>query len=142
MTATYNIGIIVSDFNEEITSAMTDKASETIKGMGHTVISVQHVPGAFDIPLICHLMLKRKDIDGIICLGAVIKGETGHDKVVAENAARKIADLTVMHEKPVTLGIIGPGASWELADSRKEQYAIHAAEAVIHLLNTKKGIGQ
>ena len=134
----YNIGIVVSDFNEEITSVMLEKAESVIKEAGHHVSQVCHVPGAFDIPLIAHLLLKRKDTDGVICLGAVIKGETGHDDVVAENAARKIADLSIKHEKPVTLGIIGSGATWELADSRKEQYGTHSAEAVIHLLDTKK----
>jgi 6,7-dimethyl-8-ribityllumazine synthase len=77
-------------------------------------------------------LLQRKDVDGVIALGAVIEGETEHDDIVIQNAARKIADLSVEHDKPVGLGISGPGMTRLQAEDRIER-AKAAVEAVVKL---------
>jgi 6,7-dimethyl-8-ribityllumazine synthase len=95
---------------------------------------VVRVPGAFDIPLAAKKMLMDKKNDGAVALGAVVKGETAHDEVVVDNAARLLADLSLEFRKPVTLGIIGHGASWKSAEARAEEYAERAVVSAMKLV--------
>ena len=83
-------------------------AKKQAKKMDAIITYVCYVPGSYDMPVIVQELLKKKDVDAAVTLGAVIKGETNHDEIVAENAARLIADLSVKHSKPVALGITGP----------------------------------
>ena len=77
-------------------------------------------------------LLERKDIDGVVALGAVIEGETEHDDVVIQHASRKISDLSVDSNKPVGLGISGPGMTRLQAQDRIDR-AKAAVEAVVKL---------
>jgi 6,7-dimethyl-8-ribityllumazine synthase len=85
------------------------------------------------MPLILEQLLKKKDVDAAVALGAVIKGETGHDKIVAENAARLIADLSIKHGKPVALGITGPDMTFEQALARAKTVPPRAVNAAVHM---------
>ena len=84
---------MVSEFNEEITFPMLDSAKKQAKKMEAIISYVCYVPGSFDMPIIVQELLKKKDVDAAITLGAVIKGETTNDEIVAENASRVIAHL-------------------------------------------------
>lgn len=128
------LGVVVSKFNEAITSKMERTALATAKKAGASVTSTLHVPGAFDTPIAVQKLLKRSDVDAVAVLGAVITGATRHDEVVAEHAARKIADLSLEWEKPVSLGVIGPGATYEAAEARAGDYARRAIEAALHMI--------
>jgi 6,7-dimethyl-8-ribityllumazine synthase len=66
-------------------------------------------------------LIQDKGIDGVVTLGAVIEGETDHDQIVMQNAARKITDLAVEYGKPVALGISGPGETRLQAQDRIEK---------------------
>jgi 6,7-dimethyl-8-ribityllumazine synthase len=77
-------------------------------------------------------LLARKDIDGVITIGAVIEGETEHDELVIQHATRKIADLALEFNKPVGLGISGPGMTRLQAEDRIERGKA-AVEAVVKL---------
>ncbi len=77
-------------------------------------------------------MLEKKNIDGAVALGAVIEGETEHDDIVIQHAARKIADLAIDYNKPVGLGITGPGMTRLQAEKRIER-AKNAVEAVVKM---------
>jgi len=103
--------------------------------LGADIKQVIHVPGAFEIPFAVKKLIKQKKIEGIITLGAVIKGDTGHDQVVANNAAKQILNLSLKFEKPVSLGIIGPNVTRKQAEEKLESYAKRAAEAVIKMLD-------
>jgi 6,7-dimethyl-8-ribityllumazine synthase len=91
-----------------------------------------HVPGVYDMPLAVKQMLQRKGIDGVVTLGAVIEGETKHDEIVIGQAARKLTDLSVEYDKPVGLGITGPGMTRLQAEDRIEN-AKAAVEAVVKM---------
>lgn len=131
------IGLVVSDFNYDITYLMQRKAEEQSDLLGLDHITVR-VPGVFDMPLAVKTLLKKRDIDGIAILGAVIKGETKHDDLVINQSTRKIVDLSTEYEKPVTIGIIGPGAEHEQAVARIEEYSTRAVESLAKLLKTYK----
>ncbi len=133
------IGIVVSEFNYQVTYLMLEQAKEHAKFLGAEIVKILKVPGVFEIPLGVKKLLEEKDIDGVVALGAVIEGETKHDEIVAQHAARKIMDLMIEYGKPVALGISGPGESLLQAIDRVD-YAKRAVEAVVKMIKRIKGI--
>lgn len=129
----YNIGIVVSEFNYDITSMMLERAKSHAEFLGANVVKVINVPGVYDIPLAVKILLKDNSVDGVVTLGCVIEGETEHDQIVIQNAARKITDLSLEFTKPVALGITGPGMTRLQAEDRIEN-AKNAMEACVKLL--------
>ena len=132
------LGIVCSEFNYNITHAMEERALEHAKFMGVEVTKVIRVPGAFDMPLAVKKLLEMKNVDGVVTLGAVLQGETGHDDIVAQNAARKMTDLSLQYDKPVALGVSGPGQSRLQAEARIDEYAKRAVEAAVKLVERLK----
>ena len=126
------IGAVVSEFNYDITMMMLERAKEHAQFLGSEIKQVVKVPGVFDMALAIKKLLERKDIDGVVALGAVIEGETEHDEIVIGHAARKMTDLSVQFGKPVGLGITGPGMTRLQAEKRIER-AKDAVEAVVKL---------
>jgi 6,7-dimethyl-8-ribityllumazine synthase len=137
MANKYRIGIVCSEFNFDLTQMMLERAKEHAKFLDVDVAKVTMVPGVFDIPLAVKAMMKEKEIDAVVTIGAVIEGETEHDQVVIGQAARKITDLAVDYEKPVGLGITGPGMSRLQAEDRIER-AKDAVESVVKQLKALK----
>jgi 6,7-dimethyl-8-ribityllumazine synthase len=133
MAKRYSIGIVCSEFNFDLTQTMLEMAKEHAKFLDVDVAKVMMVPGVFDIPLAVKALIKDGTIDAVVTIGAVVEGETEHDQVVIGQAARKITDLAVEYEKPVGLGITGPGMSRLQAEDRIER-AKDAVEAVVKQL--------
>lgn len=129
----YNIGIVVSEFNFDITSMMLERAKAHADFLDVHISKIMHVPGVFDMPLAVKKMCLDKTIDGVVTLGCVIEGETEHDDIVITNAARKITDLAVEYNKPVSLGITGPGMTRLQAEDRIEK-GRDAIESVVKML--------
>jgi 6,7-dimethyl-8-ribityllumazine synthase len=127
------IAIVVSEFNSDITLEMLDNAKRQAERLHAYIRYVCYVPGSFDMPLIVEELLKKKDVDAAVTLGAIIKGETRHDEIIADNAARLIADLSIKHGKPVSLGISGPDMTLEQAKDRIEVVAKRAVNAAINM---------
>ena len=134
------IGVVVSEFNREITFAMLENAKKQARKMDAIISYVCYVPGSYDMPIMVQELLKKKDVDAAVTLGAVIKGETTHDEIVAENAARLIADLSVKHSKPVALGITGPNMTFEEAKDRSEIVPIRAVISAVSMATRIKKI--
>lgn len=128
------IAIVVSEFNSEVTFKMLERARNHVDKVGAKVSHVFYVPGAFDMPLAVKQLLRKKDVDAVVTLGAVIKGDTRHDDIVAENAARLIADLSLEYGKPVALGITGPGMTVNQAVERVNPVPIRAVEAAVNMV--------
>jgi 6,7-dimethyl-8-ribityllumazine synthase len=132
------IGLVVSEFNYDITYLMLQKAVSHADFLGAKISVTVKSPGTFDTPILVGELLRREDVDAVVVLGAVIQGETKHDEVVAHQAARKLLDLSITHGKPVTLGIIGPGATRVQALERAEEYARRGVEAAVKLTTRLK----
>ena len=126
------IGAVVSEFNYDITMMMLERAKEHAKFLGAEITEIVRVPGVFDMGLAIKKLLQKKSIDGVVTLGAVIEGETEHDDVVISHAARKITDLAIEYDKPVGLGITGPGMTRLQAEARIER-AKAAVESVVKM---------
>ena len=125
-----NIAIVIAEFNEKVTSRMHQIAIEKANNLKLNINYTCKVPGIFDMPLIIDKLLQKKDVDGVVTLGAVIKGQTKHDEVIANSTARNIAKLSVKHQKPVTFGISGPGMSERQAYARIRSVSENAVNAV------------
>jgi len=134
---TTRLGIVVSEFNYNITSRMLEQALKQAETLNAHVKYIFYVPGVFDMPLAIERML-NKDIDAIVTLGAVIKGDTKHDEVIAFNITKIIADLSLKHNKPISLGISGPGMSTEQAEERINSVSIRAINAAVNMVKRLK----
>ncbi|KUO83259.1 MAG: 6,7-dimethyl-8-ribityllumazine synthase [Pyrobaculum sp. JCHS_4] len=132
------LALVVAEFNYDVTQLMLQKAIDHAKFLGAEVVYVVKVPGVYDIPTVLRDLVMKEEVDAVATLGAVIQGATKHDEVVAQQAARKILDISVESGKPVALGIIGPGANRMQALERVEEYARRAVEAAVKLARRKK----
>lgn len=102
------VGVVVSEFNADITESMLKGALETLAetGVKKSNIAVMRVPGSFEVPYGCLKLLKAKKPDAIVALGCIIKGETDHDKYIASAVSQGIMDITLNYGIPVAFGII------------------------------------
>ena len=102
------IAIIVSRFNDKITSRLLDSAYDTL--IRHNVseknISIYRVPGSFEIPLIAKRIAKSNKSDAIICLGALIRGETPHFEFISSEVVKGIANVSTETGVPLIYGVI------------------------------------
>jgi 6,7-dimethyl-8-ribityllumazine synthase len=126
------LAIVVSEFNNEITFKMLDSAKKYVYELNGAVLGyVCYVPGCYDMPLIVNEVLKRRDVDAVITLGAIIKGETKHDELIANSVAKSFIELSLKYSKPVTLGISGPDVTLQQARERVETISSRAVNAAI-----------
>lgn len=132
------IAIIVSDFNEEITSKMEKNAEKVAGSLNAEIVKKIHVPGAFEIPFAVNNLLKNKNIDAVVVLGVVIQGETYHDVVIVNTVAQALVELSLQYNKPIGFGIIGPRVTWQQAEKRAEEYAKRAVKAALEMVKVVK----
>jgi 6,7-dimethyl-8-ribityllumazine synthase len=130
---TIKIGFVVSEFNRDLTYMMEIEGREHAKFLGAEVTEVIYVPGAYDMPLAIKKILQEGNVDAVVTIGVVIEGATQHDEIVVQHAARKIIDLSLEYNKPVTLGISGPGMT-RLEAHERIDYARRAVESAVKLV--------
>ena len=131
----YDIGFVVGEFHYDITENMLKKAKEHAEFLKCNVSEIIKVPGSFDMPFAIKTLLKKENIRGVICLDAVIKGDTDHDQIVAQHAARKMVDLSLEFDKPVSLGVSGPGMTRLEAVERIEDFARRSVECIVKMIS-------
>lgn len=137
------IGIVVSRFNEFITSKLLSGAEDTLRrhGANEDDITVAWVPGAFEIPLIAKKMAKSGKYDGIICLGAVIRGATSHYDYVCNEVSKGVALVNMETEVPTAFGVLTTEnieQAVERAGTKAGNKGSDAAMAVIEMVNLTK----
>lgn len=99
------IAVVTSRFNEEITTKLEEGAFDLLEEVGAEILSVR-VPGAIEIPLAIQALLDSKKVDGVVALGAVIRGETSHYDYVCHSVERGCSELMLQYKKPVGFGIL------------------------------------
>lgn len=134
------IAIIAGKFNSFIVDNLIKGALETL--LLHKVdksnIEVISVPGAYEIPLAVQNIIKRSDIDGIVALGAVIRGATPHFDYVAGECSSGISKLSLEYNKPVGFGVLTTDTieqAIERAGSKAGNKGSDAAVAVVHMIS-------
>ncbi|MEX0702580.1 MAG: 6,7-dimethyl-8-ribityllumazine synthase [Planctomycetales bacterium] len=105
---TARLAIVVARFNEEVTSRLLEGALDTLRrhGVGDDRVTVAHVPGAFEIPLVADRLAQSGRFAAVLCLGAVIKGETPHDEYINQQVAAGIAQAARASGIPVMFGVL------------------------------------
>jgi len=131
---------VTAEFNQEVTSKMLDVALEKAKSLKLNIKFTCKVPGIFDMPIMIDALLQKKEIDAVVTLGAVIKGETKHDELIANAVDKSLTELAVKYKKPVTLGITGPGMTERQAQARIRPVAERAVEAIVKIASQLGGI--
>ena len=134
------IAVVVSEFNKEVTSRMLSVTEEKAKKLKLKIVYTCEVPGAYDMPLVVNTLLQKNNVDGVVTLGAIIKGQTKHDEVIAHSTAKSLTELSLKYQKPVSLGITGPGMQERQAYARIRPVAERAVEAMVKITNEIKKI--
>jgi 6,7-dimethyl-8-ribityllumazine synthase len=126
------IAVVAAEFNRPLVDAMIASALDEAKEQGATVVSSpSRVPGCYETPLVVSKLIARKDVDAVVVLGYIERGETSHGEVMGHVVHAALVKLAVKHGKPVGIGIIGPGATQEQAEPRKDPYARAAVRAAL-----------
>lgn len=119
---------------------MLSVAEEKANSLKLKIVHTCNVPGAYDVPIIVDALLKKNNIDAVVTLGAIIKGQTKHDEVISHSTAQALTNLSIKYQKPVSLGISGPGMQEKHAFARIRPVAERAVEAVVKISNELKRI--
>lgn len=133
-----NFAIIVSEFNSEITSELLNGAQRRLleNDVPSEQIQIFKVPGAIEIPLIAQLLAKKSEYDAIICLGAVIRGDTDHYDYVCEQVSQGCQRVMLDQETPVIFGILTTNTEAQAYDrigGKEGHKGVEAADAALHM---------
>ncbi|MBI3314442.1 MAG: 6,7-dimethyl-8-ribityllumazine synthase [Candidatus Omnitrophica bacterium] len=137
------IAIVASCFNDFITKALLNACCMELKrcGLKEDQITTVWVPGTFEIPVAALTLAKKKNVDAVICLGAVIRGETYHFEIIANEGARGIMEASLATGKPVIMGVLTADTvdqaqkrAQDKGGPNKGRDAARAAVAMVHLL--------
>lgn len=126
------VGLVIAKYHREITSKMEKRAVEAAENHDAEVKEKMEVPGSFDIPLAAKRMASDDDIDAVTVIGAIVEGDTDHDKIIGHSTAKTLQEISLDTDKPVTMAITGPGMTAEEASQRID-YAYSAVEGAIDM---------
>ena len=136
------LAVVVADFHQELAQAQLNAAEDEAKRLGATILLTLRVPGCYETPLVSDHLLGRREVDALVVLGCIERGETLHGEVMGHVVHRALVEASLRHKKPVGLGIIGPGANWKQAEARKEPSARAAIRAAVHSLEVLRELGR
>lgn len=131
------IGIVAAKWNASVTNKLLEEARSTLRGKGYDedqIIAVR-CPGTFEVPSAVQLLLPK--VDGVVAIGAVIRGETPHFDYICQAVSKGIMDLNLEHNKPITFGVLTTNTA-EQAAKRADvdsDYGNKGAEAALALVD-------
>jgi len=138
-------GLVVSRFNELITAKLLDGARDALSrhGVRDEDVDIAWAPGAFEIPLVAKKMSQTGRYDGIICLGAVIRGGTPHFDYIAAEVSKGIATASLELGMPITYGVITADTleqAIERAGTKMGNAGFNAGVSAVEMANLMKAI--
>lgn len=141
--AGHRYGIVVSRFNGLITRQLLDGALDCLRrhGANDNAITVVHCPGSFEIPQVALQLAQAGDVDGIICLGCVIQGETPHFEYIASEVARGVGQVGLTTGVPTSFGVLTTETleqALERAGAKAGNKGWDAAMTIMELVNVTK----
>ncbi|KYH25853.1 6,7-dimethyl-8-ribityllumazine synthase [Halalkalicoccus paucihalophilus] len=120
------LGFVVAQFNRSVTEEMAETARDAAAERDAEIAETLRVPGAYDSPLAADRLARREAIDAVVVIGAIVTGDTDHDRVIAQSAADGLTEVSLKRDTPVAFGVSGPGMSGAEARER----VVKGAEAV------------
>jgi len=138
-------GIIVSRFNNFVTDRLLEGALDGLKSHGgeERNIDIVRVPGAFEIPLLAEKMAAGGQYDALICLGAVIRGDTPHFEYISDSVTRGIGHIVLQHRVPISFGVLTTNnveQAMERAGTKTENKGFEAALTAIEMASLNREI--
>jgi 6,7-dimethyl-8-ribityllumazine synthase len=135
--ADFKIGIVVSEWNYDITGNLLKGAKKALldNGLLEENIIIKHVPGAFELPLGCQFMLESDDdLDGVVAIGCVIQGETKHFDFVCQGATQGIMRVNMEYNTPVSFCLLTDNTKQQSIDRSGGKYGNKGTECAIAVL--------
>jgi 6,7-dimethyl-8-ribityllumazine synthase len=128
-----HFGIVVSDWNKEITWSMLNGAIDTLKkhGANDKNIIVKHVPGSFELTLGAQFLAEYEDLDAVICIGCVIQGETPHFTFICQGVTQGITRLNLEYNIPFVFGVLTTNTMQQAIDRAGGKLGNKGDEAAI-----------
>lgn len=125
--------LLVSEWNSEVTDALYAGAYDTLimHGAKRENILKREVPGSYELSLGAQRMAKRDDIDAVICLGCVIRGETRHFDFICSAVAHGLTEVGLKFDKPVIFGVLTPDTQKQALDRAGGKYGNKGEEAAM-----------
>jgi 6,7-dimethyl-8-ribityllumazine synthase len=141
----FRVGIVAAKFNKQITSKLLDACVATLAthGVGNEDLEVVRVPGAFEIPLVARTMAKSGRFDAVICLGAVIRGDTPHFEYISAEVSRGIGQAAFDADVPIIFGVLTTetvAQAAERADPHRFNRGGDAAKSAIEMATVMRMI--
>ena|SRR3989338_2714670 len=143
----YRFGIIASCFNDFITKRLLNGCLKELARLGvkENQITVVWVPGSFEIPLTAQTLARQKSIDCVICLGAVIRGETLHFDLIARAVSQGIAQVALTAKKPVIFGVLTTDTvdqAYKRSGVKGNNKGVDAAKAAVEMASLLKQLSK
>lgn len=132
----HNIALILGQFHHAEAQVMQQEAARTAEENGLVVVEQVWVPGSMETPLAAKRLLLRDDIDALVVLGIIERGETEHGTVMGHAVVKALIDLQLQFMKPIGMGLLGPGIQPSQIPSRVSSYARSATLAASHMLKS------
>lgn len=143
--ADLSFGIVVSEWNSEITFALYEACKDTLLQHGAKAenIHVVQVPGTFELPVAAKMMMGRYKLDAIICIGCVIKGETSHNEYINQSVAMGLVNLGMASGIPCLFGVLTPNDEQQAKDRAGGKHGnkgVEAAATAIRMAALKRSM--
>lgn len=126
-------GIVVSEWNKEITHALYEACYDTLIKHGAKAdnIATEQVPGSFELPVGARILASGEKVDAVICLGCVIKGETSHNEYINQAVANTLAHMSTATGKPFIFGVLTPNDQQQALDRAGGKHGNKGVEAAV-----------
>lgn len=129
-------GIVVADWNKEITHALYEGCYDTLIKHGAKAENIHslQVPGTFELPQGARILNKNRNVDATICIGCVIKGETSHNEYINMSVAQGLQNMAIATSKPFVFGVLTPNSMEQAIDRAGGKYGNKGVEAAVTAL--------
>lgn len=139
------VGIAAARFNQKLVEELLAGCQRRLKELGvdEGRVEVYRVPGAFELPLVAKVMAQTKRFKAVVCLGAVVKGETPHFDYVAGECAAGIAQVSLSERVPVIFGVLTTNTeqqAWDRCGGKHGHAGERAAEAALEMIVTVRKV--
>lgn len=139
------LGLVVSEWNREITDVLAEGAVNTLLqyGVKKEDILVEHVPGSFELTLGAQWMAEYSDVDGVICIGCVVQGETPHFTYICQSVTEGITHLNMNYNIPFIFGVLTTSTmeqARERAGGRHGNKGVEAAVTALKMIALKRDL--
>jgi 6,7-dimethyl-8-ribityllumazine synthase len=130
------IGLVISEWNAEITEGLKKGAIDVLEACGTSVkdILIEYVPGTFELPLGSQFLLESTDVDAVVAIGCVVRGETAHFDYVCQGATQGIQDVSLRFNKPVMFCVLTDDTIQQSRDRSGGKYGNKGTEAAVGAL--------